>query len=118
MAPPPLRHVILDLISLVWQISRVELMEIGVTLLLRVSSKVLSMHYYFSADALMNKLLIANKSAAMMTFTKQSPWTKPTHLQWNQYQITQSQQILVILQANKNKDQALNPKHNGSSNKL
>ena len=73
MAPPPLKHVILDLISLVWQISRVELIEIGVTLLLRVSSKVLSMQYYFSADALMNKLLIAHKSAAMMTFTKQIP---------------------------------------------
>ena len=39
MAPQPLSHVILDLISLVWQISRVELMEIGVVLLLRVSLK-------------------------------------------------------------------------------
>ena len=41
MAPPPLRHVTLDLISLVWQISRVELMEIGVALLLPVSLKVI-----------------------------------------------------------------------------
>ena len=43
MAPPLLSHVILDLISLVWQISRVELMEIGVALLLPVSLKVICM---------------------------------------------------------------------------
>ena len=41
MAPPLLSHVILDLISLVWQISHVELMEIGVALLLNVSLKVI-----------------------------------------------------------------------------
>ena len=52
MAPPPLRHVILDLISLVWQISRVNLMEIGVALLLPVSLKVICIQYdFFSADA-------------------------------------------------------------------
>ena len=37
MAPTLLSHVILDLISLVGQISRVGLMEIGVALLLIVS---------------------------------------------------------------------------------
>ena len=41
MEPPPLSHVILDLISLVWQILRVELMDIGVAPLLRVSLKVI-----------------------------------------------------------------------------
>ena len=40
MEPLPLSHVILDLISLVLPILLVELMEVGVTLLLRVPLKV------------------------------------------------------------------------------
>ena len=57
MEPPPLSHVILDLISLVWQILRVELMDIGVAPLLRVSLKVIwYSKILFSADAYINEL--------------------------------------------------------------